>query len=278
MKTEKLVCSVSIVLTLILFSCGDEIRDTVNPISEQHPQWKKYFDSAKVQGTFVLYDYKKNKWNYSDSAEAAVQFIPASTFKILNSLISLECGSVKNENEIFKWDGVKRRVDSWNADTDLKSAFKNSTVWFYQECARRTGAKKMKEFLDSVDFGNKDTSGGIDLFWLKGGLRINPIQQINFLKKLYENKLPFQQKNIDIVKRIMISEDPTIYKLRCKTGWGFTDSSQVGWYIGYIEKANEIYFFSTFVQSKDTTNENFGKCRKEITNSIIRDLNILKNN
>jgi beta-lactamase class D len=79
-------------------------------------------------------------------------------------------------------------------------------VWYYQELARRVGADTMKFWLDKVSYGNADTSGGIDQFWLTGNLRISPIEQILFLQKLKSEQLPFSKNTITIVKDIMIQE------------------------------------------------------------------------
>ena len=69
----------------------------------------------------------------------------------------------------------------------------------------------MKYLLDKANYGNADTSGGIDKFWLTGGLRITPEQEIDFLKRLYNNKLPFSQRTMDIVKKIMVFEQTPFY-------------------------------------------------------------------
>ena len=86
----------------------------------------------------------KDEYLKYNPERCANRFIPASTFKIFNSLAALESGAVKDENEIMKWDSVKRFYDMWNQDLNLGQAFKYSAVWFYQELARRIGEEKMK--------------------------------------------------------------------------------------------------------------------------------------
>ena len=239
--------------------------------------FKKYYDQFHVEGSFVLYDKHHDKFILYNKKQLNQAFSPASTFKICNSLIGIETGVIKDENFIIHWDGITRRNQIWNKDHDLKTAFKNSTVWYYQELARRVGGRRMKYWLDKANYGNADTSGGIDKFWLEGGgLRISPEQQINFLRLLHDNKLPFSQRTMDIEKSIMVAKDSFKYILRCKTGWGHQDNKDIGWYIGYLETKDHVYYFTNCIQTTDTNNKDFGKARIEIVDKIFEDLKLIK--
>jgi len=222
----------------ILFLCLTVFGLTAckhQPTTESRDDFKKFYDQYKVDGSFVLYEQSNDKYIFYNQSQFRQPFTPASTFKICNSLIGLETGVIKDENFIIPWDSITRRIPAWNQDQDLKTAFKNSTVWYYQELARRVGGEKMKYWLDKANYGNADTSGGIDKFWLTGGLRITPEQQIDFLRRLHDNNLPFSQRSIDIVKNIMVARDTLDYIVRAKTGWGEQDETNIGWYVGYIE-------------------------------------------
>ena len=141
---------------------------TVNPVSVVNPELEKYFQGFK--GAFVLYDFNKNQYIRFNPERCAEQFIPASTFKIMNSLIGLETGVIPDENYVIKWDGTHYDVPSWNQDHTLKTAIQNSVVWYYQELARRVGSEKMQYYVDAAQYGNQNISGQIDNFWLEGGL------------------------------------------------------------------------------------------------------------
>lgn len=245
---------------------GTEIRD----------DYKKYYDQYDVQGSFVLYDQHNDKFIFYNQAQFRETFSPASTFKICNSLIGLETGVIKDENFVIRWDSIIRQYAKWNTDHNMKTAFKNSTVWYYQELARRVGGKQMKDWLDKAKYGNADTSGGIDRFWLSGGLRVSPEQQIDFLKRLHDNKLPFSQRSVNIVKNIMIAKDTLDYVIRAKTGWADEEKRMVGWYIGYVEKDNKTYYFSNCIQSTNMGNPDFIKARIAITNLILNELKLTK--
>jgi len=257
------------ILILGLFACKEQQS------SETRNDFKIFYDDYNVEGSFVLYDQDQDKYIFYNQSQFKQEFTPASTFKICNSLIGLETGVIKDENFIIPWDSVKRWIPAWNQDQDLKSAFKNSTVWYYQELARRVGGERMKYWLDKTNYGNEDTSGGIDKFWLTGGLRISPEQQIDFLIRLHNNKLPFSQRSVDIVKTIMIVNDTLGHVVRAKTGWGDQDNLDIGWYVGYVETNNKVYYFVNCIQTKDSNNNDFVKARIEIVYKILAELKIL---
>ena len=247
--------------------------------SEIRDDFKKYYDQFNVDGSFALYDQKADRYIFYNQEQFKQTFSPASTFKICNSLIGLETGVIKDESFVIPWDGVVRNP-VWDKDCDLETAFANSTVWYYQELARRVGGKKMKYWLDKANYGNADTSGGIDQFWLSGGLLISPEEQIDFLKRLHDNKLPFSKRATDIVKKILINKDTLDYVIRGKTGWGGHGNKDVGWYIGYMETKDNVYYFTNCVQteSKNLNDANraisFDNSRTEIIYKILDKLNL----
>jgi len=248
--------------------------------SEIHDDFKKYYDQFNVEGSFVLFDPQANKYIFYNKDQFKQNFSPASTFKICNSLIGLETGIIKDENFVIPWDSVIRNP-IWDQDHDLKTAFKNSTVWYYQELSRRVGGQQMKYWIDKANYGNTDTSGGIDQFWLTGGLRVSPEQQIDFLRRFRDNKLPFSQHSVDIVKNIMITKDTLNYIIRGKTGWAGHGDKDVGWYVGYIETKGQVYYFSNCVQTDSKTLNDvnrailFDNSRIDIVYKILEELNLI---
>lgn len=221
-----------------------------------------------------MYNMNDSSYFEIDQARCNKRFTPASTFKIFNSLVGLETGVIADENFVLKWDSVKRNVPSWNKSQDMKTAFKNSTVWYYQELARRVVDTKMNYHIKLAQYGNMNISGGIDQFWLTGKLRISQEEQIVFLQELYTDSLPFSKRSQEIVKKIMLREDTLGYKLRAKTGWGVQDSLDIGWYVGWVEKDKNVYFFATNIESKKT-GDSFPAARIEITKDILRELKVL---
>ena len=245
-------------------------------------EFKKYFDDYKVKGSFILYDQQKDAYFIFNQEGTKQLFTPASTFKICNSLIGLETGIIKDEHFVLKWDSIVRPNPAWNMDQDMKTAFANSTVWYYQELARRVGATNMKYWLNMAQYGNADTTGGIDQFWLTGSLRITPMQQIDFLKRLHEKQLPFSERSVNIVKNIMLIKDSTGNELHGKTGWGSQDGNEIGWFVGYVETKDDVYYFSNCTQAAGDSlktleqSVNFDKARTQIVYNILRSKQIIK--
>jgi beta-lactamase class D len=214
---------------------------------------RPYFDSAKLTGCFALFDNGLNNFTvynlkrFRDSA-----YLPASTFKIANSLIGIQTGRITDEKMVIKWDGVKRSHEDWNRDLTLKEAFAVSAVPYFQEVARRIGRDTMQYWIDSLGYGNRDISGPIDSFWLNNRLKITPDEELGLVKKLYFDQLPFYKRTQEIVRDIMLREDNANYRLSYKTGWGNSENGhEIGWIVGWIEENRHPYFFVLNMESTD---------------------------
>jgi len=191
----------------------------------------------------------------------------------MNSLIGLETGVIPDENYVIKWDGTQYPIPAWNQDHTLKTAIQNSVVWYYQELARRVGKEKMQRDVDAADYGNKDISGKIDSFWLDGGLRISADEQVEFLKRLYANQLPFSQRSMKIVKEIIMLEKTEDYQLSGKTGSVQRVGTKEGWFIGYVEEKGNVYFFATNIENQKL--DASGVKAQEISQNILQSLGLL---
>ncbi|MES1221924.1 MAG: penicillin-binding transpeptidase domain-containing protein, partial [Bacteroidota bacterium] len=216
---------------------------------------KKYFDDNKVDGCFALLENGSGQFTiynmprYRDSS-----FLPASTFKIVNSLIGLQTGKIVNDSMIIKWDSVVRSVPEWNQDLSMYRAFRVSAVPYYQEVARRIGKDTMQFWLDSLSYGSKKITTAIDKFWLDNSLKITPDEQLGLVKRLYFDQLPFFKSNQETVKRAMLFENNSNYKLSYKTGWGSWNEQtkkHIGWVVGWIVENNHPYFFVLNFESVD---------------------------
>lgn len=256
--------------TLVLFTCALAVSScTVNKAKEDS-SLKKYFDENKVDGCFTMLNNADGEITVYNMRYDTMRFSPASTFKIVNSLIGLETGRIVDENMVIKWDGILRPVEEWNKDMAMTEAFKVSCVPYYQEVARRIGADTMKVWIDSIGYGNKDISGPVDSFWLNNHLKISPDEQLGLVKKLYFDQLPFRKSVQQQVKDVMLQENNTAYKLSYKTGWGYgEDGNSLGWLVGWIEENNHVYFFVTFVKAP-VHEIDMRAVRMNITKSILK--------
>jgi len=231
---------------------------------------KKYFDDNNVEGSFELLNNKNGEITVYNLALDTQRVLPASTFKIVNSLIGIETGKIIDEKMVIKWDGIKHPVEEWNKDMDMEEAFKVSCVPYYQEVARRIGKDTMQLWLDSLHYGNATIGNRIDSFWLDNSLKISPDEQLGLVKRLYFDELPFQKRTQQIVRDVMLQEDNTLYKLSYKTGWGFDEkNNSIGWLVGWIEENRHPYFFVTLIKSPDP-HIDMRKIRLDITKNILK--------
>lgn len=219
------------------------------PEVAEQPQWRRHFQARGVTGTFVLYEPAQDRHRVLDLPRAYRGLLPHSTFKVANALIGLEVGALNDELEVFRWDGKPRPVALWERDHDLGSGMAYSVTWMFQEIARRIGKVQMREWLGRLGYGNRDVSGGIDIFWLQGGLRISAMEQVAFLHRLAEGRLPATQRAQRLVRNALVVEKTSGYTLFAKTG----TSSQairdaVWWWVGWVERKGrpQAYFALNF--------------------------------
>jgi beta-lactamase class D len=262
--------SLILLISSILFACTSKDK-TVD-----HPEFESYFKEYQVEGCFLLFDFQNNKTIIYNEERCSQGFLPASTFKMVNTLIGLETGIITGEDFVIPWDSVSRQIPAWNRDHKLQSAFQNSVVPWYQELARRIGTERMQLWVSKTGYGKMDISAeNIDLFWLTGNSRITPLEQLGFQKHLIKNELPFSQINIDLLKEIMILEETQEYVLRGKTGWAVMNEKNIGWLVGYLEKGTEKYAYVINVESADEDTALFVKSRIEITRNILKKLGLI---
>jgi beta-lactamase class D len=233
----------------------------------------RHFEALGAVGAFVLRDDAGERQVVYNPERVRSRFLPASTFKILNSLIALETGVLADEHETIAWDGVDRG-DWWNGDMDMAKAFQRSAVWFYQQVARRVGEQRMREWVERVGYGNRDIGGGIDRFWLEGDLRISPEEQLDLVQRLYRGELPFSPRSQAIVRRVMRMEEGDGYVLSGKTGWARSEGVHYGWLVGWVEREGNTYFFVTQIESAEQGFPMRG-AQQEITRGALRELGVL---
>lgn len=207
--------------------------------SEIRASLAKHFTDADTAGTFVGYKTDDYLVIASDTERSGQAMLPASTFKIANSIVALDTGVVGDpDKDVFKWDGVTREIAAWNKDHTLRSAIAASAVPVYQEIARRIGAARMQSYLDLLDYGNHDIGGGIDQFWLTGNLRIDPVQQVDFVDRLRRGTLPVAKRSQDLVRDILPVTKVGNAVIRAKTGLLGAEIGRptLGWLVGWTEK------------------------------------------
>lgn len=246
--------------------------------SEIRDSLAKRFSDAGTAGTFVGYKTDDYLIIASDATRSGEAILPASTYKIPNSVIALDTGVVADpDKDVFKWDGVTRAFPDWNKDHTLRSAIAASAVPVYQEIARRIGEERMQNYVNLLEYGNKNIGGGIDRFWLTGDMRIDPMQQIDFLDRLRRGALPVSKRCQDLTRDILPVEKAGEATIRYKTGLiGVDDRTEVGkvhpsigWLVGWAEKAGQQ---TVFALNLDIREPSHTAARMTLTKQLLGDI------
>lgn len=242
---------------------------------------KNYF--SDIQGCFLLYNVKTGAFEKVINAEICKERFPAcSTFKVPLAVMAFDAKVLKDENTVSKWNGVKDVREAANKDHTAQTWMRDSVVWYSQRITPKLGKKKFQKYLNDFNYGNKDLSAGIKQAWLeapskKSGLKISAYEQVEFMKALWQNKLPVSERSMQLTRDITYLEtSPKGFKLNGKTGSNFYDKEHkvhFGWFIAHIQNDNQEYIAVT--NFKDLTPNdvgNYGGPRaKALTKEILAD-------
>ena len=275
-------------LCLIILSSCTQTR------MKDHTEWGKHFEKYGIKNAcFIMRDNNHESIHYYNKDRCIQRFLPASTFKIFNSLVALETAIAPDDQLVIKWDSVKRKPE-WDKDMTMREAFKVSCVPYYQEIARRIGPARMQHYLDTVKYGNMKMEGSIDNFWLNNSLQISPDEEAGFVKRLYFNELPFSERSQRIVKTMMLREQTPDYNLYYKTGTGQVGDTTIYWIVGFAERIEHVnepkesmnksdvrnypYFFAqNFQVAASDTTKDWSKVRLDVLHGILSDYGVIVN-
>ncbi len=199
----------------------------------ERPELERCFAAEKANGTFVLFDLPANTLYFCNRQRAAQRFVPASTFKIPNTLIGLDAGAVRDVDQVLPYGGKPQFLKEWEHDMALREAMRISAVPIYQELARRIGLQRMSEKVKAFQYGNQTIGTAVDRFWLDGPLEISAFEQVHFLERLVNGKLPVSASAVTALKEITLQEHHATHDLHYKTGWAMAPS-QIGWIVGWV--------------------------------------------
>ena len=220
---------------------------------KESPKVGELFKRAGVTGTFVLYDVDAGRFVGHNQARSKVRFIPASTFKIPNSLIGLAVEAVQDVDEILPYGGKPQSFAVWEKDMGLREAITLSNVPIYQELARRIGLERMRENVLKLGYGNENIGATVDTFWLEGPLKISAIEQAQFLARLAQGQLTLHADVQASVREIILLEQGDSWRLYGKTGWENAPNSGIGWWVGWVKKDDHVYAFALNIDIQKAT-------------------------
>lgn len=249
-----------IIFILLLLVLNSHCQAESKKIEKQ--EFSFLLDSLNLQGSILIYDPQLDNFYSNDFSWADTKFIPASTFKIPNSIVGLEIG-VLNDSTIFEWDGKPRRMKIWEQDLNLAKAFQYSCVPCYQENARNIGYNRMKEYLKKLNYpGMNFDETTLDNFWLEGESKISSFEQIDFISRFYYNKLPISSSTKETMVKLLKQDTINNTNFYGKTGWAVRLKENIGWFVGFQEVEDRVYFVVVNVKPKDSPDtDNFLKSR-----------------
>lgn len=256
----------------------------------EHTEWGKYYDAEGLsKAGFILRDQTHDAVHYYNLHQDTTHYLPASTFKIMLSLVALELGVVQDDKFIIPFNGDSSGRADWDRDLNLREAFEVSSEPFFKEVARRIGKEKMQHFLDTVRYGNRTIGDSVATCWTDNTLKISSDEQVGFIRKMYFNQLPFTDRSQRIVRSLMLRENANNRKLYYKTGWGENDTAKILWVCGFAEyeikikeqegsmnksdERNYVYFFSQNfeIAKTETDNKKWSEKRIQLLNSVLKE-------
>lgn len=209
-------------------------------------------DFHGFNGSFVLYDSQAELWKVYQPQLAIQRFSPASTFKIYSALHGLEKGVISPEASSMKWDGTPCAFPQWEQDQTLDSAIRDSVNWYFQNMDQMLGRTEISSFLKKINYGNKQMSKNLNLYWADGSLKISAVEQVELLQNFYTNAFGCSDENIQAVKdalRIGEFSGGTLYG---KTGTIQRSNRDIsGWFVGFVETDDNVLYFAANIQGTD---------------------------
>ncbi len=261
-----MICFIAGILIMLTVQAQSADFKESAPIAEA-------FSNVGINGTFVLYDVTNDTYTGHDKTRAETPFIPASTFKIPNTLIGLSVGAVTSVDEVLPYTGPEKPfIPEWKKDMGLRQAIAMSNLPIYQELARRIGLERMKENIIRMNYGNREIGETVDTFWLAGPLKISAMEQAQFLARLGQGTLPFSKDSQESVRTIIRLDQGTNWTLYGKTGWQNAPESGIGWWVGWVEKDGSIYSFALNMDMRSGAD---GPKRIELGKTCLKILGIL---
>lgn len=208
--------------------------------------------SIKVPESFVAVFAEGDQMRvFGNPALAECRFPPCSTFKIISTLMGLDCGVVHDLNSRLGYDGTKYENANWNRDVTLREAFQFSCVPYYKKLTGKLQKGYVQNVLEELDYGNCDlsvwNSNGHNVFWIESSLLISPLEQIGVLKRICSGATPFSPGHVAMLRKCMYQGPVGQWTLFGKTGTGRNHNSNFleAWFVGYAEnKAGRVVYFA----------------------------------
>ena len=132
--------------------------------------------------------------------------------------------------------------------------------------------------------GDPGKDNGLVLSWLSSSLKISPVEQVNFLRKVVNRNLPLTAKAYDMTFRIMSSETlENGWEIHGKTGTAAVvlpngrddEEHQYGWYVGWATKGQRTLVFARMVLDRRQEGYAGGRAKEALLRDMTTRLNSL---
>ena len=206
----------------------------------------------------------ENKIIIQEGKNCNTLYSPNSTFKIPLAVIGFESGELVGRHTPI-WMSRKpiTFLKSFHQGEHSPSSWMRfSVVWYSQILTSKIGIEKLRLYLDKINYGNNDLSGdatknnGLTESWLSSSLKITPLQQIEFIENLANDKLQFskesQIKTKDLIKLFEESYFSNGWTIYGKTGTSDFDkiNFKEGYFVGFGEKNGKIVSFAVHISGE----------------------------
>ena len=79
------------------------------------------------------------------------------------------------------------------------------------------------------------------------------------------------------MERLLLIESNDSWTFSGKTGWAIRNGNNIGWFVGYLEKGNNVYFVVTNIEPNEAFNMDlFPKIRTQISLGVFRKLGLIE--
>jgi beta-lactamase class D/beta-lactamase regulating signal transducer with metallopeptidase domain len=190
---------------------------------------------------------------------------PASTFKIAISLMGFDSGVLHDDHTPYLpyKPSYASSNPAWRHGTDPAGWLRESVVWYSQQVTLRLGAARVRSYVQAFDYGNRDLASvaGMDdaiaLSEVSPTLKISPLEETVFLRKVVNRSLPVSAHAYDMTARLLKLDAPVNgWEVYGKTGTapaqladGSADEAQyIGWFVGWATKGGRTLVFARLLQ------------------------------
>jgi beta-lactamase class D len=137
----------------------------------------------------------------------------------------------------------------------------------------------MKRNLTKIEYpGTVIYESNLDIFWIDGVSRISPNEQIDFINKIVNRKLPISENTYELLEEFMLLDSKESHQLYVKTGWTFHEekTQNNGWFVDYLKTDTNLFLFATNLSPNENFEmSEFPAVRKKITLEAFKLLEII---